>query len=437
MARCLVLPNRKVNSYFQNFKPYSMKKLVLIIAAVFFGTAMTKAETLEDKVAITNYRYGNNFIFVERGVTFSVYPDGEFDFYIDNQVNVGVGARVGNVGITFNSGYNYNPFVQYDDYGAVIQVENVPIFYDYYGRVSQIGGVDVWYRNGRLRRLGGLNVYWNGGVFSHYTGFINVYNRGYVYRPFHRWFARPGIGFCNVWRTPYRRFYSPVRYTYYRPYRYNHRRAYAKIGRDYRYNRTPRRANIYRNDRRVAVRNNNGRRNTDFARNSRNVTRRGEVSRSNRNTIARSGRSDRSVADRGTVARSNRNGVRSSANRTTPHRNSTVGRSVVRKGNDGVKRSNRGSSVTQRSVTRTPRGTTVTKREVTQTPRKRTVTKKSTTYRKPQSKSRSVVSNRSAGKRTQGVQKRSAPQRKTVSRSSSSRRSASATSRTVRSSRRK
>ena len=46
LARCLQLPNRKVNSYFQNLKPYSMKKLVLIIAAVFFGTTMTKAETL-------------------------------------------------------------------------------------------------------------------------------------------------------------------------------------------------------------------------------------------------------------------------------------------------------------------------------------------------------------------------------------------------------
>ncbi len=123
-----------------------MKKVVLIIAAVLFSTAHTKAAT--------GLGYGNSFIFVENGVTFSVYPDGEFDFFIDNQVNVGVDARFGNVGVTFNSGFNYNPFVQYDDYGAVIQVENVPIFYDFYGRVSQIGGVDVLYRNNRVRRFG-------------------------------------------------------------------------------------------------------------------------------------------------------------------------------------------------------------------------------------------------------------------------------------------
>ncbi|NQZ43385.1 MAG: hypothetical protein HRT65_03690 [Flavobacteriaceae bacterium] len=375
-----------------------MKKLVLLVAALVFGVSGTKAATAES-VAVSMYRYGNSFIFNESGITFSVYPDGEFDFYIDNRVNVGVGGRIGNVGITFNSGFDYNPFVQYDDYGAVIQVENVPIFYDYYGRVSQIGGIDVWYRNGRVRRLGGLNVYWNGGVFSHYTGFINIYNRGYVYRPFHRWFARPAIGFCTVWNTPYRRFYNPVRYTYYRPYRLNTRRAYAQVGRAYRYNRSPRRANIYRNDRRVAVRENRGRRN-DFS------------------------RTDRSVTERRATRSSNN--VRRNAERTT-NRNSNVRRSDVRRSAEVNTRSNRSNSVSQRTVTRTQRSTTVTKREVKRTPERRTVTRTSTTYKKPQK--RSVVSNRSSNKRTPQAQKRSNTQRRTVSRSSSTKRSGSATSR--------
>jgi len=214
-----------------------MKKLVLIIAMVFLGTTMTTANTLEDKVVINSYNYGNSFIFVENGVTFSVYPDGEFDFYIDNQINVGLGTRIGKVGVTFNSGFNYNPYVQYDDYGSVIQVENVPVYYDYYGRVSEIGGINVGYRNGRVRRIGGLNVFYNGNVFSHYTGFINTYNRNYVYRPFHRYFARPAVNFCNVYTTPYRRYYNPIRYTYYSPYRNNSRRVFAKIGRRYNYSR--------------------------------------------------------------------------------------------------------------------------------------------------------------------------------------------------------
>lgn len=389
-----------------------MKKFVPFLAVLFLTAFGAQAATTSEDRLVPNYvrGYGNSFIFVENGVTFSVYPDGEFDFYIDNRVNVGVGARIGNVGITFNSGFDYNPFVQYDDYGAIIQVENVPVFYDYYGRVSQIGGVDVWYRNGRVRRVGGLNVYWNGGVFSHYTGYINTWNRFYVYRPFHRWFARPAVGFCTVWNTPYRRYYSPVRYTWYRPYRDNFRRSYYDFGRNYNrydngysYRNHSRRAKVYRNDKRVAVRENTGRRDGDYGRSNKRYT---------------SGRD--AVAERRSVSRSNRDGLRTNRSRTAVDRSTSVRRGTVKRGESVSKRSNRGNTVNKRTVTRTPRSKTVAKREVTRTPEKRTVTKRSTTYKKPQARTnRSVANTSRTVKRTSSV-KRSAPKRSTVSRSSSS-----------------
>ena len=374
------------------------------MAALVFGASSTKAASVSGEMAVNSFRYGNSFIFNENGITFSVYPDGEFDFFIDNQVNVGVGARVGNVGITFNSGFNYNPFVQYDDFGAVVQVENVPIFYDYYGRVSQIGGVDIRYRNGFVRRVGGLNVFWNGGVFSHTTGFINIYNRGFVFRPWHRWFIRPAVGFCNVWTTPYRRWYNPIRYTWYRPYRNNIRRAYAQIGREYRFNRS-RRANIYRNDRRVAIRDNNRIRRDHLGRSNRAVTERRSVSRNN-NAVAQRG-------NRNSVGRSNNT------------RKGDVRRSTTTRRTTDLGRSNRGTSVTQRSVTRTPRSTSATKREVTRTPNNRTVTKRSTTYTKPK---------RSVAQRSSSVKRSTTPSKRTVSRGSTAKRSTSATKRSTRSS---
>ena len=238
-----------------------MKKLVFYFAILLLGVTYMQAETGSERM-MSYYNYGNSFIFVENGITFSVYPDGEFDFYINNRVNVGANVSVGYSNITFNSGFNYNPFVQYDDYGAVIQVENVPVYYDFYGRVSQIGGVNIWYRNNRVRRIGGLRVFYNNlGYYDYCTGYINVYNRYYVYRPWHRYFIRPAVGYCQVFTSPYRRYYYPVRYTYYAPYRYNHRRVYATAGRPYRhYDRGYKRSKIYRNDRRVAVRD-NGRRN--------------------------------------------------------------------------------------------------------------------------------------------------------------------------------
>lgn len=388
-----------------------MKKLVLLVTAMVFGMGTHAATTSE--TTVINYRYGNSFIFTERGITFAVYPDGEFDFYIDNRVNVRAGARIGNVGVTFNSGWDYNPFVQYDDYGAVIQVENIPIYYDYYGRVSQIGNVDVWYRNGRVRRVGGLHVYWSGGLFSHTTGYINVYNRYYVYRPFHRWFARPAVGFCNVWTSPYRRYYNPVRYTWYRPYRDNYRRTYAHVGKKYRYN-PNRRSKVYRNDKRVAVRNQRSQTRRDYGRSSNDYASRRSTTRSNDTKVYRNnGKSNRTVERRGDYNRGN---------------------STVRNNRDSnTVRNNRGNSVTQRTVTRTPRSTTVTKREVTRTPTKRTVTKKSTTYRKP-TNNRAVVSNRSRGN-TSTVKRSTSTQRRTVSKSTSSRSNNSSKART-RSSRR-
>ena len=406
-----------------------MKKLVLLMAAVLFGATNIHAETLEESTTIRSYTYGNSFIFTEGGITFSVYPDGELDFYIDNQVNVGVGARMGNVGITFNSGWDYNPFVQYDDYGAIIQVENVPIFYDYYGRVSQIGDVDVWYRNGRVRRLGSLNVFYNGGAISHYTGFINIYNRRYVYRPFHRWFARPAVGFCNVYTTPYRRYYTPVRYTWYKPYRNNYRRSYAHIGKEYRYNKA-RRSTIYRNDNRVAVNDravrrssNSGRSNLDYAAN-RSANRRTPVA-TNSKSYRNSQRSSTSKANRSnTNSRSNtkvsRGQATNSSNRNDVYRRSSTAQ--------------RGNTTTKRTVTKTPNRTTVTKRSVTKAPNSnRTVTKRSTsTYRKPTNNtssrsyakrsttaSKSNNSSRSVTKRSTSAVKKSAPGR--TSRSSSAR----------------
>ena len=279
-----------------------MKNLLLILGA-FMLSSSAGATGLENNTTFNSvFGFNNSVIFVENGITFSVYPDGEFDFYIDNRVNVGANLNFGRGNITFNTGFDYSPFVQYDDYGAVIQIENLPIFYDYYGRVSQIGGINIWYNNGRLRRVGGLYVYYNNrGLFHRFRGFVNVYNRHYVYSPFHGFFARPALGFCLVYNRPYRRFYNPIRYTYYRPYINNARRFYARVGNTYRYNHRPERERLYRNDSRVVARDNRGRRDSGYTRNEGRYRDNGKAVRSSRSTpVARTNSRTESL-------RSNRN----------------------------------------------------------------------------------------------------------------------------------
>ena len=387
-----------------------MKNVVLLIAALVLGTASTMAATAENKVALRNaYNYNNSFIFVENGITFSVYPDGEFDFYVDNYIS---GRRNG---VTFNSGFDYSPYAQYDDYGAVIQVENVPIYYDYYGRVNQIGSVDINYRNGRVRRVGGLHVYYNNrGLYDYHTGYINVYNRYYVYRPYHRFFVRPAFGFSLVFGRPYRQYYAPIRYTYYRPYRNNYRRAYASIGEHYRYNRGHKRHQVYRNDKRVAVRENRSRR-TDGLRNNQRVA-------SNNKIRARSNGSVNQKGDAGRNNRSvTRNNVRKSSGtssrnvkRNVSDNNSRIARSTtVRRGNDRGIRSNSGKTVSKRTVTTSPRS--------------KTVTRSTTSYKQPQSRN---TGSRTVAKRTTQRSSQARPASKS-NRSSNATAGKSASRRTV------
>lgn len=331
-----------------------MKNLVILFTAMIFGMSSSRAAEAGDGVAVANtLGYGNSFIFVEDGITFSVYPDGEFDFYIDNQVNIGLGINTRNVSLTFNSGFDYNPYVQYDDYGAVIQVENTPIYYDYYGRVSQIGNINVWYRNGRLFRLGGLYAYYGpSGVLDHCTGYIDVYNRAYVYRPFHRYFMRPAVNFCMVYNNPYRRHYAPVRYTYYRPYIHNSRNIYVNVGKTYVYN-DNRRSTVYRNDNRVVVRQSPQRRSTYRSSSSNHGNGKYSASGTHRSNALANGNE---VTRQGNTYRS--------TNRTSVNTERTVTRSTNYK-SGSAPQTNR--SVTRSTTVNTPKGNTANRTVTRQT----------------------------------------------------------------------
>lgn len=223
MAHCLYSMKMKTPDQRNciTFKPSIMKNLLAIIATfVLVSTASFATNTTTTNRYFLNY--GDSFTFVEGGITFAVFQNGEFDFYINPRNGLHVGYSSRNVNISFNSGYNYDAYVQYDHYGAIIQVEHIPIYYDYYGRVSQIGDINIRYTNGRLVRLGGLHVHYDHyGYYSHYNGYINHYNRHYVYHPYHNFFVRPLFDFRIVSYKPYRHQYRPVRYKYYRDHSRN------------------------------------------------------------------------------------------------------------------------------------------------------------------------------------------------------------------------
>lgn len=169
-------------------------------------------------------RSGDPFIFMERGVEFAVYPDGQFDFLYNPNGFDRFGSSYSNM--SYNAGYNYNPFVQYDDFGAVIQIETVPVYYDFYGRITRAGNVDISYnRFGLVDRIGKMRIHYNRfHQYTHSSGFINAYNVRYVARPWHGYYTRPMANHVIVYNQPYRAYYSPNRmdYSYYHDYYNSH-----------------------------------------------------------------------------------------------------------------------------------------------------------------------------------------------------------------------
>ncbi len=285
-----------------------MKKfatLVLSILLVGITGSYASERTSEE---FDSYRYdGSRYIFTEGTVEFSVFPDGQFDFvYVgpQNGSNVSVNVNTPNVNLSFNSGYDYDAYVQYDDYGAVIQVEDVPVYYDEFGRIIQAGNTEIHYNDRRIVRVGGLQVFYNNyGHFSHYTGFINVWTPRYIYRPWHVYYARPIFASCVVYDIPYRTYYTPHRYSWFHHRQYYGRRhhvAYANGRRNF-YRPGSR---VHHRDGRVAVNKdyNPNRRNTAISNTS--ARRAKDVGRNNRTVGNAANRGSRDVSRGNTANRS-------------------------------------------------------------------------------------------------------------------------------------
>ena len=189
-----------------------MKKLVLLFTGLLFGlTTVTGNSTSLDlktsgKLLLTQrYHHAQPILFVERGIEFIIFPNGDFDFntswetYGYNDYNPhdmyyrNTNSRRGNVGVSSpgrtSRYYNYGPRgvqVIHDRFGNVRRVGHVFINYDYYGRVKRIGSVYVKYRRNRLVQVGGLRLLYNRhGRFVGTRGKVNrLWNTNWNYSHF-------------------------------------------------------------------------------------------------------------------------------------------------------------------------------------------------------------------------------------------------------------
>lgn len=166
-----------------------MKKITLLVATVLLvGNIVnaTEVNTLgEERRA--RYSFDEPISFVERGIEFFVFPNGDFDFNTRPQDSQGgyfykTAGRRGTV-TTARGAVNYGVRIEHDSFGRVRRVGNTFINYDSRDRVSRIGSVYMRYNRFALTQIGGLQIIYNRrGDIVDMIGSIKGYrNQGYVY----------------------------------------------------------------------------------------------------------------------------------------------------------------------------------------------------------------------------------------------------------------
>lgn len=192
-----------------------MKKGVLILLGMFMMVSTVEAKNGEKIVDgnEVNYTYNNAVNFIERGIEFYIFTNGDFDFnthysdfYYDSN-----GRRFRNSGIRIDRDYR----------GRINRVGSVFINYDFRGNVTRIGSVFINYYRNRLTNVGNLTVqydrwgapiffgtvkenyyYHNGVRINLNLGQVCDYNDAYFFK--------------NDFRRNYTQFREDSRYYYYK-----------------------------------------------------------------------------------------------------------------------------------------------------------------------------------------------------------------------------
>lgn len=146
-----------------------MKKITLLVASIFlFGSAVANATDRNDRRSPVDFRNADPIVFMERGVEFFIFPDGQFDFNTrpsNGDVYYKSGRRNGE-----NRSYgtrenfqkrNYGVKVEHDNRGRVRRVGNVMINYDANDRIKRVGSVYMAYNRYALTQVGGLQIIYN------------------------------------------------------------------------------------------------------------------------------------------------------------------------------------------------------------------------------------------------------------------------------------
>lgn len=141
-----------------------MKNFTLAVAAMItMGHVALAAETRDRRVAPVHATVAEPISFIERGVEFFVFMDGQFDFNTEGSATGGLYYKGGRPAVNKTYGVPGNnraggTIVEHDNQGRVRRVGNVFINYDAANRIKRIGSVYMSYNRNFLTQIGGLRI---------------------------------------------------------------------------------------------------------------------------------------------------------------------------------------------------------------------------------------------------------------------------------------
>ena len=132
------------------------------------------------------YNFDEPISFVERGIEFYIFANGEFDFNTrpeDSQGDYFYRTARKRTAARKPVNVNYGTRIEHDSFGRVRRVGNTFINYDSNDRVSRIGTVYMRYNRFGLTQIGGMKINYSnrGQIVSMYGNIKGTRNQGYTY----------------------------------------------------------------------------------------------------------------------------------------------------------------------------------------------------------------------------------------------------------------
>ena len=160
-------------------------KNITLLAAVLMVSAANASAVINTPVAERHaaFSFDAPVEFNERGITFFIFPDGQFDFNTTASASSTILYRNGRR--TVNTTYGATGFneggvqIEHDANGMVRRIGNVFLNYDRDGRIRRIGNVYISYDRGRMMQIGSLRlIYDRRGRLIDMVGSVNGYSVG-------------------------------------------------------------------------------------------------------------------------------------------------------------------------------------------------------------------------------------------------------------------